>query len=82
MADLRVAPHGMCPFFVYAVLKTQASCPQWKCDAGRCKYITASEIASLSADEKSDMMHAEKLMAECRQIARTRGVPDDVQARA
>ena len=83
LAGLRVAPHELCPLFIYAVLKTQASCPIKKCDGGRiCNYITASDITSLAAAKKKDMLEAEKLLTECRALARNSRAPADVQARA
>lgn len=82
LADLKLGVHELCPFFVYAVLKTQVTCADKHCDGKVCKYITVGDINSLSSQRKSEMLAAEKLLAECRALARTHHVSGDKCTRA
>ena len=82
LAELKLAAHEMCPFFVYAVLKTQARCADSQCDGKVCKYISVTEINSLASTRKSEMIAAERVLSECRTLARTSGASDEARTKA
>lgn len=82
LAQLKLSHTELCPHFVFAVIKAQASCPQQKCDGKYTKYISPSEISSLAAGRKADMLAAEKVLAECRLFARARNVAPEAAIRA
>ena len=82
LADLKLQVCELCPFVVYAILKTQANCHDNFCDGKICKYISVGEINSLAAGRKQDMLAAEKVLAECRVIARNVNAPDDKATKA
>lgn len=82
LADLKLSALELCPHFVCAVLKAQASCPKTKvCPNKICRYITGSDIASLQGSKKVLMQDAEKVLLECRSIARRNGVIGSVATR-
>jgi len=63
LAELRLGPDELCPFFVSAVLKAQATCPPNKVCSRVCRFITGSDIAALQGSKKQMMLRAEALIS-------------------
>lgn len=83
IADVRLQATELCPRFMYAVLKAQATCPASKTDGGKiCKYISASEIATLGTTRKDAMIEAEAVLNECRAVARAQNISHDKVTKA
>ena len=82
LADLRVSADELCPFVVYAVVKAQAFCPSSNFDDKICKYVTVDDINSLAPTRKSEMLAAERVLSECRTLARTSRAPPEVCTKA
>ena len=68
LANLRLPADNMCPLFVTAVVKAQASCPQTKIVERQCRFITAGDIASISKTRLPDVTIAERLLVACRRL--------------
>ena len=82
LADLRISVSELCPYFVYGVIKCQASCPKDKCDGNVAKFISPSEISTLATTRKAAMLKAEKVLSECRMLAKTVGALPEVCSKA
>jgi len=74
LADLKLAPGELCPFFACAVVKAQAACPDAKVSNNVCRYVTATEISGLNGPKKKAMLAAEGVLRECRTIVANSGV--------
>ena len=68
IAELKLQPSELCPFFASAVVKAQASCPQAKVANKVCNFISAGDIASCQGAKKQLMVLAENVLAECRAV--------------
>jgi hypothetical protein len=82
LAHLRTSVQELCPYFVYSVIKCQATCSQSKCDGDVAKFITTSEINTLATHRKDSMIKAERLLTECRSLAKASTVSAETRARA
>lgn len=81
LADLKLTATELSPHFMAAVVKLQAACPRDKvCPNKVCRYVTASEINSLAGPRKQHMIAAEKVLMECRAIAKQHDVSGPVVA--
>jgi len=70
LADLRVNVSELCPYFIYATIKCQAACPKDKCDGNVARFISVSEVNTLALARKEAMVKAEKVLSECRLLAK------------
>jgi hypothetical protein len=68
LAALKMPADKLCPLFVTAVIKTQASCPMAKVVDRQCRYISAGDIGSLVKAKFFAMHEAEDLLRTCRQM--------------
>ena len=55
LADLKLSITELCPFFVMAVVKAQATCHPSKVSNNVCRHISGSEIATLSFARKDSI---------------------------
>ena len=69
LMDLKLEPHELCPFFMSATLKAQATCPPCKAPNKICRYISGSDISSLQTGKKQSMLAAEQILKTCRKLA-------------
>ena len=76
LADVKVGANELCPLMMYAVLKAQGMSK--KVDGGICKDFTPAEILGMSTSKKTSMMQGERVLAECRSVARSGGATDDL----
>ena len=73
LADLKLAAKDMPPYFMAAVLKAQALCPEASVDplTKVCNFISKTDINSLSSGaRKTAMLQAEGVLMECRNLAK------------
>ena len=66
--DLKLRPQELCPFFMTAILKTQASCPASKAPRKVCRFVSSADISSLSSKKKQSMLASEKILKRGREI--------------
>ena len=80
LADVKVGVTDLCPLMMYAVLKAQGM--SVKVDGHICKDFSAGDILSLGTSKRKDMLAGERVLAECRSVARNADAPDDVCCKA
>lgn len=68
LAALKMPADKLCPLFVTAIVKTQASCPISKVVDRTCRFISAGDINSLVKAKFPAMQEAEALLRTCRQM--------------
>ena len=68
VADLKLQPSELCPWFATAVLKAQGACPASKVSNSICRYIAGGEINTLQSTKKDAMLNAESILRACRAI--------------
>ena len=68
LTHLKLAPTEVCPLFVFAVVKTQASCPPKMVQDNICRFVTNSDIGSFSGPKKQQMLKAEIVLRQCRSM--------------
>lgn len=68
LADLKLGPDELAPFFVCGVLKAQASCPQAKVCSKVCRFVSASDINALQSGRKGLMLQAEAILKKAREL--------------
>ena len=65
---------------MYALLKAQGM--SVKVDGHICKDFSAGDILSLGTSKRKDMLAGERVLAECRSVARNADAQDDVCCKA
>ena len=82
LTELKLAPADIPPFFISAVVKAQAACPPSKIANGICRYISATDIASLAGPRRQLMSEAEVVLRACRILVADRRVNEDALSKA
>ena len=68
LAALKLNAEDHCPYFICAVLKAQASCPENKVQQKLCRFITQGDVSSIQNRRLQTVLKAEEMLRNCRII--------------
>lgn len=70
VADLKLGPNELVPYFASALIKTQATCPENKVSNRVCAFLRPQDIQSVERSKKPEVLRAELVLRLFRDIGK------------